>query len=158
VKEYLTMKEASLLIGKTPKTIKNYIKRGVIKNFFQVEGKYGQEYKISLRDLEPLGITFLDVLREDFSAEAKDRGIGRAIPGEKGPGSPGTDIIPGVGSGTDFDPGPFMARYEEVVMELARCRDRLQHMTVENGKLKQDNEEKDMLIHVLMQKGASTTG
>src|SRR5512138_1021203 len=75
------MKEAGLLLGKTTKTIKNYIKRGTIKNFFLVDGKYGQEYKISVRDLEPLGITCLDVLRDDFLPEGKKIADGQNLQG-----------------------------------------------------------------------------
>ena len=54
MKELLTLKEAAALAGRTTKTIKNYIKNGTIKNFFLVEGKFGQEYRISLKDVEPL--------------------------------------------------------------------------------------------------------
>ncbi len=54
MKELLTLKEAAALTGRTTKTIKNYIKQGKITNYFLVEGKYGQEYRINLKDIEPL--------------------------------------------------------------------------------------------------------
>ena len=54
MKELLTLKEAASLAGRTTKTIKNYIKQGKITNFFLVEGKYGQEYRINIKDIEPL--------------------------------------------------------------------------------------------------------
>ena len=54
MKELLTLKEAASLAGRTTKTIKNYIKRGKITNFFLVEGKYGQEYRINVKDIQPL--------------------------------------------------------------------------------------------------------
>ena len=54
MKELLTLKEAASLAGRTTKTIKNYIKQGKITNFFLVEGKYGQEYRINVKDVEPL--------------------------------------------------------------------------------------------------------
>ena len=74
MKELLTLKEAASLTGKTTKTIKNYIKSGKIRNFFMVEGKYGQEYRINLKDVEPL----------------MKKG-GKATPGKKAPASPGNE-------------------------------------------------------------------
>jgi hypothetical protein len=151
------MKEASILIGKTPKTIKNYIKRGVIRNFFQVEGKYGTEYKISVRDLEPLGIVFFDILRDDYQGEGKDEAPERDIPGEIDDFSTDNDAVSTPPFSPSFDPTPFMERYEEVVMELARSRDRIENLTEENKRLKQDIEEKNMLIQVLTKKGKPHT-
>jgi hypothetical protein len=149
MKDYLTMKEASLLIGRTPKTIKNYIKRGLIKNFFLVEGKYGQEYKISVRDLEPLGITCLEVLRDDYTVPEKRDGDSTEIAGES------ADISRGIPGETGKGPANgaiFVVRYEELVIELAKCRHEMERIGLENKRLKQDGEEKDMLIQVLMKK------
>jgi hypothetical protein len=152
VKDYLTMKEAGLLLGKTTKTIKNYIKRGIIKNYFLVDGKYGQEYKISIRDLEPLGITCLDVMREDFSADGKRghdpgnlQGTGRGKQGNDGQLS-GGELEKGL------DAAAFVSRYEEMVIELESSRVRSASLAEENIKLKQELEEKNMLIQVLIRK------
>ncbi len=152
MKEYLTMKEAGLLLGKTTKTIKNYIKRGVIKNFFLVDGKYGQEYKISVRDLEPLGITCLDVLREDFTVEGK-KNIGQSNPpGETGNISGEMKNVSPVNQGNVVDSGQFVARFEEMVLDMGKSREKITSLAEEITKLKQDLEEKNMLIQVLMKK------
>ena len=155
MKEYLTMKEAGLLIGKTSKTIKNYIKRGLIKNYFLVDGKYGQEYKISVRDLEPLGIVHSEVLEENFSTRGKDPATSRLLPGEY-------TVIPGKSADLGVEEEFLLKRYEEVLLELGRCRERLEKMGEESSKLKQEIEEKDMLIQMLIEKesepGSGLTG
>jgi hypothetical protein len=145
------MKEAGLLIGKTSKTIKNYIKRGLIKNYFLVDGKYGQEYKISVRDLEPLGIVHREVLEESFSTRGKDPATSGLLPGE-------SSIIPGKMDDSGIEEETLLRRYEEVLLELGRCRERLEKMGEESSRLKQDNEEKDMLIQMLMEKESETGG
>ncbi len=155
MKEYLTMKEASLLIGKTPKTIKNYIKGGVIKNFFLVEGKYGQEYKISVRDLEPLGMANIEVLKSDYVRERK-RSKPEPVPQEKaGSESPGNGDISPETAGSNGQPASVFLRYEEVLMDLGRCKEKLEQVSEENKKLKQEIEEKNMLIQVLMKKSGA---
>ncbi len=145
MKDYVTMKEAALLIGKTSKTVKNYIKKGLIKNFFLVEGKYGQEYKISVRDLEPLGIVYPSVLEDDFSTRGKNVASEAYYQGNNG-------SIPEEKADNGVDEDLLMERYEELLMELGRSRERLETMGEDNRKLRQEIEEKDMLIQMLMKK------
>jgi hypothetical protein len=144
------MKEASLLLDRTTKTIKNYVKRGMIKNFFLVDGKYGQEYKISVRDLEPLGMVYLDVLRDDYVLEdAND------LPEETGGNSPELRSKGRRGANSGPADGSFIARYEQLVIDLDRTRQQVGRLTEESTRLQQELEEKNMLIQVLMKKSKS---
>jgi predicted transcriptional regulator len=147
VKEYVTMKEASVLLDRTTKTIKNYVKRGMIKNFFLVDGKYGQEYKISVRDLEPLGMVNLDVLRDDFVLDDA-----RNLPEENGGISTELQSNGRRKATSDHSSESFIARYEQLVIDLDRARERISRLTEESTRLQQELEEKNMLIQVLMKK------
>jgi excisionase family DNA binding protein len=53
---HLTIREASQLIGRTPATIRRYIRSGRLKAEKQV-GKFGEEYRIPREDLLALGFT-----------------------------------------------------------------------------------------------------
>jgi len=110
-----------------------------------VDGKYGQEYKISVRDLEPLGIVHPEVLEESFSTRGKDPATTGQLPGE-------SSVFPGKSGDGLMDEKPLLKRYEEIILELGRCRERLENMGEESRKLKQEIEEKDMLIQMLMEK------
>jgi predicted transcriptional regulator len=63
----LTIREASLLIGRTPATVRRYIRSGRLKAGKEV-GKFGEEYKIRREDLLALGVavpsTDLPALRD----------------------------------------------------------------------------------------------
>jgi excisionase family DNA binding protein len=146
-KELLTLKEAASLTGKTTKTIKNYIKSGKIRNFFMVEGKYGQEYRINLKDVEPL----------------MKRG-GRTSPGKKAPFSPGKEFyaiddtrVSGetFTAETIYDRPEYrfiLRRNDEILVELGRCREDLEELKRANLALRQEIEEKNMLIALLSKK------
>lgn len=146
MKELLTLKEAAALTGRTTKTIKNYIKRGTITNYFLVEGKYGQEYRINLKDVEPL------VKKEPRNT----RGNEGSDPGKNAeatdtPGVSGERISP-----EDIYERPeyqfILRRNDEILMELGRCRERAEKLESSNLQLRQEAEEKDMLISMLMKK------
>ena len=51
----LTIREASLLIGRTPATVRRYIRSGRLKAEKEM-GKFGEEYKIHREDLLALGV------------------------------------------------------------------------------------------------------
>jgi len=150
VKELLTLKEAASLTGKTTKTIKNYIKSGKIRNFFMVEGKYGQEYRINLKDVEPL--------------MKKGR---KTTPGKKAAASPGNEPYAVEGkrvseetftAETIYDRPEYrfiLRRNEEILVELGRCREELAETKRANLALRQELEEKDMLIALLSKKKPS---
>jgi excisionase family DNA binding protein len=53
---HLTIREASQLIGRTPATIRRYIRSGRLKAEKQI-GKFGEEYRIPREDLLALGFT-----------------------------------------------------------------------------------------------------
>jgi len=53
---YLTIREASRLIGRTPATIRRYIRSGRLKAEKDI-GKFGEEYRIQRDDLLALGFT-----------------------------------------------------------------------------------------------------
>lgn len=148
MKELLTLKEAAALTGRTTKTIKNYIKQGKITNFFLVEGKYGQEYRINLKDVEPL--------RKKVGKESAD-GRGSS-PGKK---SVVADIYGFYGeaiSPEDIYDRPeyrfLLRRNDEILMELGRCREKVEKIGNSNLQLKQELEEKNMLISMLSKKKA----
>jgi excisionase family DNA binding protein len=150
MKELLTLKEAASLTGKTTKTIKNYIKSGKIRNFFMVEGKYGQEYRINLKDVEPL--------------MKKGR---KTSPGKKAPSSPGKETyalddkkISGetFTAETIYDRPEYrfiLRRNDEIIVELGRCREELEELKSATLSLRQEIEEKDMLIALLSKKKSS---
>jgi helix-turn-helix protein len=52
----LTIREASRLIGRTPATVRRYIRTGRLKADKEI-GKFGEEYKIRREDLIALGFT-----------------------------------------------------------------------------------------------------
>ena len=146
MKELLTLKEAAALTGRTTKTIKNYIKQGKITNYFLVEGKYGQEYRINLKDIEPL------MKKDRRSSRGKDGADhGKNAEGAYVPGVSGERISP-----EDIYDRPeyqfLLRRNDEILMELGRCRERAEKLENSNLQLKQEAEEKDMLISMLMKK------
>jgi excisionase family DNA binding protein len=53
---HLTIREASRLVGRTPATIRRYIRSGRLKAAKDV-GKFGEEYRIQREDLLALGFT-----------------------------------------------------------------------------------------------------
>ena len=146
MKELLTLKEAAALTGRTTKTIKNYIKRGTITNYFLVEGKYGQEYRINLKDVEPL---MKKGRRDSRGKEAADP--------RKNAESAGAQGVPGEGISPEeiYDRPEYLflqRRNDEILMELGRCREKAEKLESLNLQLKQEAEEKDMLISMLMRK------
>jgi excisionase family DNA binding protein len=56
----LTIREAALLIGRTPATVRRYIRSGRL-SAQKAEGKFGEEYKIRREDLAALGFSELPV-------------------------------------------------------------------------------------------------
>ena len=69
----LTIREASLLIGRTPATVRRYIRSGRLKAGKEM-GKFGEEYKIRREDLLALGVTAtasdLPARREEAAPQA----------------------------------------------------------------------------------------
>jgi excisionase family DNA binding protein len=53
---HLTIREAALLIGRTPATVRRYIRSGRL-SAEKTEGKFGEEYKIRREDLTALGFS-----------------------------------------------------------------------------------------------------
>jgi hypothetical protein len=146
VKELLTLKEAASLAGRTTKTIKNYIKQGKITNYFLVEGKYGQEYRINVKDVEPL---------------AKKRGNNSPgkrgkSPGRGGDPSENNDLQGGNAAGSEIYDRPeyqfLLRRNDEILMDLGRVQARAKELEKSNLELRQELEEKNMLISMLMEK------
>ena len=146
MKELLTLKEAAALAGRTTKTIKNYIKQGKITNYFLVDGKYGQEYRINLKDIEPLR-------RKGGKETAKGTGDCHGKKSEPADvyGFSEDHITP-----EDIYDRPeyrfLLRRNDELVMELGRFRDRVEKAEEENLRLRQELEEKNMLIAMLSKK------
>jgi len=152
MKELLTLKEAASLAGRTTKTIKNYIKQGKITNFFLVEGKYGQEYRINVKDVEPLV-----------------KKSGAHSPGKKG-GSSGkisafsenNELHSGNVSGDEIYDRPeyqfLLRRNDEILMDLGRCQAKVEELEKSDLQLRQELEEKNMLIAMLMKKQPSGDG
>jgi Mg2+ and Co2+ transporter CorA len=146
MKELLTLKEAAALAGRTTKTIKNYIKQGKITNFFLVEGKYGQEYRISLKDIEPL------------VKQGKKKGAG------EGPLSGERSHIHKNNNDMDHEniaPEEIYNRHEyqfvlrrneDMLMKVGRYRERLETLERTVMELRQELGEKNMLIAMLMKK------
>jgi len=52
----VTIREASQLVGRTPATIRRYIRSGRLKALKEI-GKFGEEYRINREDLLALGIS-----------------------------------------------------------------------------------------------------
>src|SRR5262249_40160635 len=70
----LTIREASRLIGRTPATVRRYIRSGRLKAEKEI-GKFGEEYKIQRDDLLALGFPAegeLPVLREAAPVAARE--------------------------------------------------------------------------------------
>ena len=146
MKELLTLKEVVSLAGRTTKTIKNYIKQGKITNFFLVEGKYGQEYRINVKDIQPLM-----------------KKTGETSSGKSGSPS-GKPDSPNDTNGLHEEPFSreeiydrpeyqfILRRNDEILMELGRCRARVEKLEQSDLQLRQELEEKNMLISMLMKK------
>ena len=152
MKELLTLKEAASLAGRTTKTIKNYIKQGKITNFFLVEGKYGQEYRISLKDVQPL----VKKNRKSSSGKIGASGEGgrnvHALGELGGPHRTPEDIY-------DRPEYQFLLRRnDEMLIEMGRSRERAEALEKSNLELRQELEEKNMLISMLMKKEAPGEG
>jgi hypothetical protein len=152
MKELLTLKEAASLAGRTTKTIKNYIKQGKITNFFLVEGKYGQEYRINVKDVEPL---------------VKKQGVNS--PGKKGESSgkhghsqENSALHGGNEAEGDIYDRPeyqfLLRRNDEILMDIGRCQARVEKLESSNLELRQELEEKNMLITMLMEKKPPESG
>jgi hypothetical protein len=146
MKELLTLKEAAALAGRTTKTIKNYIKQGKISNFFLVEGKYGQEYRISIKDVEPL------------MKKAGKSSPGKIVSAGEGLGNGHTyqavdNTVTPLGDIYDRPEYQFLLRRnDEILMELGRCREKAEKLKRSNLELRQELEEKNMLISMLTKK------
>lgn len=151
MKELLTLKEAAALAGKTTKTIKNYIKQGKITNFFLVEGKYGQEYRINLKDIEPL------------LKKGGDRTKGKigTTPGKKRQHLDNRNFNVGTISREEIYDTPeytfLLRRNDDLLMELGRLQEKVKKLNNSNLELRQEMEEKNMLIAMLMKKDTSGT-
>jgi hypothetical protein len=146
MKELLTLKEAASLAGRTTKTIKNYIKQGKITNFFLVEGKYGQEYRINVKDVQPL------VKKAGKSSPGKGGiSLGKQDTYNDNNGLGEDDVSP-----EDIYDRPeyqfLLRRNDEILMELGRCRAKVENLECSDLQLRQELEEKNMLISMLMKK------
>jgi len=152
MKELLTLKEAASLAGRTTKTIKNYIKQGKITNFFLVEGKYGQEYRINVKDVQPL---------------AKKQG-GNS-PGKHGKTSGKHEHshdnnvlhLENAAASDIYDRPEYqflLRRNDEILMDLGRSQAMVEKLESSNLELRQELEEKNMLISMLMEKKSSRSG
>jgi len=146
MRELLTLKEAASLAGRTTKTIKNYIKQGKITNFFLVEGKYGQEYRINVRDIEPL-------IKQGKKVRKRPLGL----TGEKEINASVINKMAGEFiSPEDIYERPeykfLLRRNDEMLMEVGRCREQVKNLKRTTLELRQELEEKNMLIAMLMKK------
>jgi hypothetical protein len=146
MRELLTLKEAAALAGRTTKTIKNYIKNGTIKNFFLVEGKFGQEYRISLKDVEPLA-----------KQRKKKVGPKGGLAGEKeGKSQHSGDIDhENIAPEEIYNRHEYqfiLKRNEDMLVKLGRYRERLENAERTILELRQELEEKNMLIGMLTKK------
>jgi hypothetical protein len=146
MKELLTLKEAASLAGRTTKTIKNYIKQGKITNFFLVEGKYGQEYRINVKDVQPL------VKKTGKSSSGK----GGVSSGKSGDSNDNNGLQEAASSQEEIYDRPeyqfLLRRNDEILMELGRCRAKVENLERSDLQLRQELEEKNMLISMLMKK------
>jgi excisionase family DNA binding protein len=79
----LTIREASQLIGRTPATIRRYIRSGRLRAQKEI-GKFGEEYKIGRDDLLALG----------FSAVSTDLPVRREPSGPPGPIAAPEGVVP----------------------------------------------------------------
>jgi hypothetical protein len=146
MKELLTLKEAASLAGRTTKTIKNYIKQGKITNFFLVEGKYGQEYRINVKDVQPL------VKKQGRNSPGKH---GKTS-GKHGRSHENSGLHGENADGGDIHDRPeyqfLLRRNDEILMDLGRSQARVEELESSNLQLRQELEEKNMLISMLMKK------
>lgn len=146
MKELLTLKEAASLAGRTTKTIKNYIKQGKITNFFLVEGKYGQEYRINVKDVQPL------VKKSRRNTPGKDA----RSSGKQGESPESIGLHGGTAPGDEIYDRPeyqfVLRRNDEILMDLGRSQARVEELEASNLQLRQELEEKNMLISMLMEK------
>ena len=69
---HVTIREASQLVGRTPATIRRYIRSGRLKAEKEI-GKFGEEYRINREDLLALGIT-------PSAAEKAERSLPQPVP------------------------------------------------------------------------------
>jgi hypothetical protein len=145
LKELLTLKEAASLTGKTTKTIKNYIKRGTIRNFFFVEGKFGKEYRINVRELEPI-LKKAQGKSPGKKSLPREDPAGGAPAGGRSDGEPLDDIYRR--SEYKF----LLRRNEEILMKLGKVQGKVKDLERENLALKQELEEKNNLIEIYEQK------
>jgi hypothetical protein len=152
MKELLTLKEAASLAGRTTKTIKNYIKQGKITNFFLVEGKYGQEYRINVKDVEPL------VKKQGENSSGKKR----EPSGKHGYSQENIELHGGNETEGDIYDRPeyqfLLRRNDEILMDIGRCQARVEKLESSNLELRQELEEKNMLITMLMEKKPPESG
>jgi hypothetical protein len=152
MKELLTLKEAASLAGRTTKTIKNYIKQGKITNFFLVDGKYGQEYRINVKDVQPL------IKKQGGNSPGKH---GRTS-GKHGHSHDTSELQGGNAVGGDIYDRPeyqfLLRRNDEILMDLGRSQARVEKLESSNLELRQELEEKNMLISMLMEKKPSKSG
>ena len=152
MKELLTLKEAASLAGRTTKTIKNYIKQGKITNFFLVEGKYGQEYRINVKDVEPL------VKKQGENSPGKKG----ESPGKHGYSQEDSELSGGNAAGDDIYDRPeyqfLLRRNDEILMDIGRCQARVEKLESSNLELRQELEEKNMLISMLTEKKPPGSG
>ena len=149
MKELLTLKEAAALAGRTTKTIKNYIKQGKITNFFLVEGKYGQEYRINLKDVEP------------FVKQGKKKSRPRAsLAGEmSNKKSNNNDLdLENIAPEEIYKRHEYqflLRRNEDMLIKVGRYRERMEGLERTLLELRQELEEKNMLLAMLMKKQKS---
>jgi excisionase family DNA binding protein len=80
----LTIREASRLIGRTPATLRRYIRSGRLTAVKEA-GKFGEEYKISREDLLALGFA---ATSEDLPVRVEPARPLTVIPHEEGPSVP----------------------------------------------------------------------
>src|SRR5207245_11310752 len=76
----LTIREASQLIGRTPATIRRYIRSGRLRAQKEI-GKFGEEYKIGRDDLLALGFSAVSA---DLPARREPSGPPGPIPAPEG--------------------------------------------------------------------------
>lgn len=143
MKELLTLKEAASLAGRTTKTIKNYIKQGKITNFFLVEGKYGQEYRINIKDIEPL------------VKQGKTKGrTGASLAGEKDKNAFSSNMVDheNIAPEEIYNRHEYqfiLRRNEDMLIKVGRYREKLENLEQTVRELRQELGEKNMLIEML---------
>jgi predicted site-specific integrase-resolvase len=146
MKELLTLREAASLAGRTTKTIKNYIKQGKITNYFLVDGKYGQEYRINVKDIEPL------VKRGKTNTRTQGLLAGENRRNLKDIKDFDCDNIAPEDIYNRHEYQFLLRRNEDMLMKVGRYRERLERLESTLMKLRQELEEKNMLIEMLTKK------